>query len=266
MTDALDLLNRKLREKDGPIDYLEFRLNDREAGILANAAKVLQDKLMAKGGVVDQLDERLTGQAHPLLSKSRIQLMELREAIIANKTAAIKKCGRDLHPLLEQLATQQATVFTKQPLDATDLQLLNQLKDQLITFYGDTPPSQGEMMLAVEGGLSVINRYYGSYAGVAARTGDVLRETITSALDALDPLLSRVENLGGTMVNNVKSALGFTPSQTPPVPTAPTTPQPAGAPDEGTLGCRSGSPSRGRSGYPRCASPRRRTARSNSPM
>ena len=61
---AIDLLNTKLRAKDGPIEYLETRLTDKETGILSKAADVLQQKLMAPNGVVDELDHRLTGQAH----------------------------------------------------------------------------------------------------------------------------------------------------------------------------------------------------------
>ncbi|MBS0604016.1 MAG: hypothetical protein JSS60_03145 [Verrucomicrobia bacterium] len=203
---AIDLLNAKLRAKDGPIDYLEFRLTDKDAGVLSKAVSVLQERLMGHGGVVDQLDERLTGQAHPLLAKSREAFMELRSAIITNNKAAIKKQSQTLESLLDQLMTQQALVFTKKSLDANDLQILQQIRGRLPTYYATAPRSQTDMLVDVEAALGAVNRYYGSYAGIAARTGDILRDTVTGALG---PILDRVEQLPKTMVDNL---LGRTPS------------------------------------------------------
>lgn len=194
---AIDLLNTKLRAQDGPIAYLETRLTEMEKEILSKAADVLQQQ-------VNEIDHRLTGQAHPLLIKARTELKKLRDAIHANNSSKIGIHSKTLRETLALLATQSAHVFTtRMPLASTDLQTLQQLQERLPTFYGDTPPAQGEMLLTVEGGLSVLERYYGSQAGVAARTGEILRDAITDATDSLDPLLKRVENLGGTMVNNL---------------------------------------------------------------
>ncbi len=233
---AINFLNDKLLEKGGLIEKIDLYINEEEKGLLARAASCLDVKFKA---IFDQFDEKINLQAHTLLSKSRSHLVDLREAIITNKTAAIKKYSKELQELLEQLAQHHVTVFTKKPLDNTDLQLLNQLKDKLSDFYGNTPPSQGEMMLAVAGGLSVISSYYLVHAGAVERAGDVFIDAAARAGDVfvekVNPILSRVENLPKTLVESGKSALGFAPSQTPPVPTSPSAPQPAGAPNEATL-------------------------------
>jgi hypothetical protein len=205
LVQAIDLLNRKLHEKGGPIDLLDMRLTDKDTGILSRAAGILQEKLMAQGGLVDQLDEKLTGQAHPLLSNSRKKLIELRRAVINQDQVNIQKFSRELQQLLEQLTTEAALVFNKNPLLNEDRLLLNQLKTQLPHFYSNTPPTQGSMLAAVEAALSAINRYYGSYEGIAARTATILQDTIS---DAIEPLLTRVENMPKKMVDNL---LGRTP-------------------------------------------------------
>lgn len=202
---AMELLNRKLNEKGGMLDTFEVRLTHEDTGILSRAVGVLQKKLMAQGGVVDQLDERLTGQAHPLLSNARQKLRELQKAIVEGSRSDIKKLSQEAQKLLEQIAAQKALVFTKQPLSDGDLMLVNQLKDQLSLFYAEVPPNQGQMLINVEAGLSAINRYYGSYEGIAARTGAILQETIA---DAINPLLKRLEDVPKKMVQNVIGMVG----------------------------------------------------------
>jgi hypothetical protein len=201
LVQALDLLNRKLNEKGGVLDLLDIRLTGKDTGILSRAAGILQDKLTA---MFDQIDERFTGQAHPLLSSSRKKLMELRKAIVAKNKRSIQNLSKQLEQLLEQMAIQQRIVFTKQPISLTDHILLDQLKRQLPGFYSDTPPDQGTMLIGVEAGLSAMNRYYGSYEGIAARIGAIVQETITDGLtDSLDPLLTKVANLPKQMINHV---------------------------------------------------------------
>lgn len=225
LVQAIDLLNRKLHDKGGVIDLLDAKLNDKDSGVLSKAAGILQDKLMAEGGLVDQLDERLTGQAHPLLSNSRRKLIELRKAIVDQNKPAIQKSSRELHQFLSQMASQSTLVFTKSPLSNEDQLLLAQLLEALPGFDSDTPLSQGEMLARVEAGLSAINRYYGTYEGIAARTGAILQETIT---DALDPLLTRVEKMPKTMVDHL---LGRTPAD----PTTQASSSQPSSPEEGTI-------------------------------
>jgi hypothetical protein len=200
LVQAIDVLNRKLHEKGGPIDLLDMRLTDKDTGILSRAAGILQEKLMAQGGFVDQLDEKLTGQAHPLLTNTRKKLTELRKAIIDRDRSHIQKSSRELQQLLEQLTAQTAFVFNKKPLATEDQLLLNQLKTQLPNFYSDTPPEQGTMLALAEAALAAVNRYYGSYEGIAARTATILQDTIS---DAIEPLLTRVENMPKKMVHNL---------------------------------------------------------------
>ncbi len=220
LAEANELLKKKLKEEGGVLDIIEHRLNDKEEGILIKAARILQDKLVGKGGVLDQVDEKLTGRAHPLLSNSRKKLIQLQKGIANGDKAAITKSSRELQQLLENLNAQTATVFTKQALTAEDQLLLNQFKDKLPGFYAENPPSQGDMLLAAEAGLSVLERYYSSQEGIAARTGAIFQESLTGAVesmkDAVDPVLSRLENLPITMGKNVKTMvdnlMGRTPS------------------------------------------------------
>jgi hypothetical protein len=200
LVQAIDVLNRKLHEKGGPIDLLDMRLTDKDTGILSRAAGILQEKLMAQGGFVDQLDERLTGQAHPLLTSSRKKLTELRKAIVDRDRPRIQKSSRELQQLLEQLTAQTAFVFNKKPLASEDQLLLNQLKTQLPNFYSNSPLEQGAMLALVEAAIATVNRYYGSYEGIAARTATILQDTIS---DAIEPLLTRVENMPKKMVDNL---------------------------------------------------------------
>lgn len=197
---AVELLNLKLKEKGGPLDTLEVRLTHEDTGILSKAVGVLQTKLMAKDGVVDQLDERLTGQAHPLLTAARKKLKELQKSIIDQNKREINKFSQEALTLLEQISSNPGLVFTKQPLSAGDLLLINQLKSQLPSFCADTLPSQGEMLINVEAGLSAINRYYNSYEGIAARTAAILEEKLA---DAVNPVLKRIEEAPRRMIENV---------------------------------------------------------------
>ena len=194
------LIKKKLTEKDGVLDLIESRLTHEETGILIKAAGLLEKKMMA---MVDQIGDKLTAQAHPLLSNARKKLIELRKAISENNKAAIKKTSRALQEQLQLMAAQKAIVFAKQPLTEDDRLLLNQLTDRLPAFYAENPPSQGDMLVIVEAGLAAVNRYYISQEGYAARTGTILQE-------ALDPVMSRLENLPKTMYDNFR---GRTPTE-----------------------------------------------------
>ncbi len=204
LVQAMDLFNQKLHEKDGPIDLLDIRLTDKDTGIFSRAADILQEKLMP---LIDQFDERLTGQAHPLLLDSRKKLIALRRAIIAQDKASIQKSSRELQGSLEQLTIQTALVFSKKPLGQEDQLILNQLKTQLPNFYGDTPPDQVNMLIPVEAAFAVINRYYGSCEGVAARIATILQEalsdSIATVVETINPLLTRFENMPKTMAQNL---------------------------------------------------------------
>ena len=159
--------------------------------------------------MVDQIGDKLTAQAHPLLSNARKKLIELRKAISENKKLAIQKISRELQQQLQQMAAQKAIVFTKQPLE-DDRLLLNQLIDRLPAFYAENPPSQGDMLVSVEAGLAAVNRYYITQEGFAARTGTILQE-------AMDPVMSRLENLPKTMYDNFRGRTSTEPRDAAPV-------------------------------------------------
>lgn len=191
LVQAIDLLKVKLNEKDGVMDLIDTRLNHEETGILTRAACVLQKKLMAKGGLVDELENRFTGEAHPLLSNARQKLTELRKVIGKENKREIRKLSGELQQSLEQLTANQALVFNKEPLSSGDKIVIDQLREQLPTFSSEAPPDQSAMLIVVEAGLAVINRYYGSLEGTAARIGTILQEKI---VDVVDPLFEKVEN------------------------------------------------------------------------
>ena len=193
---AIDLLNTKLRAKDGPLDYLESRLTDKESGILIKAANFFQNKMLGKGGVIEQIDDRLTMQAHPLFSSSRSHLIELRKALDSKNLHLIKKHSKELETDLAQLIDKHLEVFSRLNLANDDLELLKTLKNQLPIFYGENLPDLGQIKLAVEAGLGVMNRYWASHEGVMSRTGDIL-------LQKLEGPITRLENILPSNINNL---------------------------------------------------------------
>jgi hypothetical protein len=199
ITRAFDFLNKKLREEKGPFDYIEFRLTDEEVGVLNKALNFLEKRLMDKGGLIDQIDKKITEPIHPLLTDSRTKMNRLLEAIINNNKTAIKRCSATLRPLLEQLTANHKVVFAKQPLQSLDLTQLNKLKDKLPSFFGENPPSQEKMRRVVESALAAVNKYYAD-TGIVQRIADIFSDRLNLALD---PFLSRVENLPRTMFNSL---------------------------------------------------------------
>jgi hypothetical protein len=186
---AFAYLNKKLKEEEGPFEYIEFRLTDKEVGVLTKAVNFVEQKFVGKGGLIDQVSEKIAEPAHPLLATSRAKMSELYKAIIANNKPAIKKCSETLYPLLEQLAADRATVFTKQPLLDSDLARLNGLKNKLPSFFAENSLSQEEMRALVASGLTTVNSYY-KHAGMAEHTMDVLGEAVA---DTLNSSLSRLD-------------------------------------------------------------------------
>ncbi len=251
VTFAIDLLDEKMKNtlqaKGGVLDFIEFRLNDAEVGILTKAADVFGDKLvatitetlMAPGGLIDQIakkitliDEGLNGQSHPLLSKTRVELIGLRSAILSENRVSIKAIGESLEHHLQQLIAQKKSVFKeKLPLQEIDLEHLQQFMSGLSSFYSSTPPSVGEMLPAVENCIGVVDSYYQGYAGTMERIMDV-------AVDRLNPPLERVENLLNTMIGNFIATPATGPAPAAPVdgaaPAAPADGAAPAAPEEGS--------------------------------
>ncbi len=187
---ALELLNSKLEAKGGLYDRFDIWLNDEEKGTLSRAMAFIHKKFMGDGGFMDQVDDRLTKEAHPILSNVRRKFGELRRALAGKHRKSIQNTSKELEQQLEQLFTHQALVFAKKPLTERDGTLLVQLKAQLPGFYSETPPDQNSMIVAAERGFTVINRYYESLEGTAARAGTIVQDKINETATDLKNMVS----------------------------------------------------------------------------
>lgn len=195
------------KENQGVLINAMDMINNEETGIISKAVDTMQKKLMAKDGVIDQFDQRLTGQAHSLLSMAHSKLCELQKELINQNMTAIKKLSKETREILTQITKQPYEVFSNPnyPYSTEAANILEYLIERLPSFYSNTPSPKAQMLAEVEAGLSVIKGYYNNNEGIAARTGAILQETLSRAVN---PVLDRIEKAPRKMLENLMNISG----------------------------------------------------------
>lgn len=208
----VDLLNERFNASNGPLDSFQKRiidtfdqvcktmnqqLNHEEKGVLSQVKKTLTS-------FTHDLDQQLTKEGDSLLTTIRSQTKNLQQAVIDQKAREIEKLSKEIEGLLPSLLLRKEAIFkTEHPLLTREEATLNELRAQLPSFYGSTPPTRNEMLKLIGAALDVLNTHFIHENGVVSR----LKEE-------LNPVLTRIENLPHTWKNSLLGIDSTDPSPT----------------------------------------------------
>lgn len=202
LRDFLALYPRILEKNQGSLinaaNHLQKTFFEDEKGIVHQTVHILEKKCNDAG-------DQLTSQAHPVLCQLRATFLDLQHAVMFKNPDLIKKHAKLLRSFFDQLFLLEKLIFTKEPLKAKHLNELIGFRDSLSEFYKNPGIDYVSMQLFLEHPLKIINRYYNRHAGIAARTGDIVRDTVAQAGTAIENSLTPVLN---SSLNQIKDLLG----------------------------------------------------------